>query len=104
LPWINTARLGSRILNHIGGQELQTPPPKFAWPSDLLARVRAWKVSSDHTVPTLVHLSHLPLQMWRYHGHRNWRTRMQSDFLPLCPPPPVCIMHRYNSLYKIKKQ
>lgn len=88
LPRINTARLGSRLLYLINGQELQAPQHVPGYQTCWAWR-KALEVSFNLTVITLVRLLSLPFPSWTwgYHGHRNRRTRMQSNFLPLCPPP-----------------
>lgn len=88
LPWVNTARLGSGLLSLLSGQELQALRNMPGYQTCQPWR-GASEVSFNPTVRTLVHLLSLPFPSWTwgYHGHRNRRARMQSNFLPLCPPP-----------------
>lgn len=96
-PWINTARLGWRILYQTGFAGLPGLPATTGGPRGLCT-------SLCRPLPLLA-LTPLPRQDMGYHGHRNHRTRCKATSFPFLPsPPPFCRMHSYNSRYKIKKQ
>lgn len=106
LHWINAARLGSRILNHTGWQELPAPGIYLA--------IRPASNSGKRTQRSVS-------LCWPYHivshspsppGHGDTMDTETGEqgckatpvpFLPSLPPTP-CRMHSYSSPYNIKKR